>query len=522
MPDPAPSRVEAEPPMNGAAAQAREMARLRELLIGPEQEQIAKLQQRLDDPSVRAGELAEVLPEAVRAAREVKLQKALDPVLDRTVRQFVLKHPRELADAIYPIIGPAIRRAVSAAIRDMAESLNQIAEKSMSFRALRWRLEALMSGKPFSELLLARSLLYSVEQVFLIHRQGGLLLQHVVAKSAVVKDADMVSGMLTAIQDFVSDSFVGAGQELEMVKVGEFKLWMQHGPKAVLAGAVRGSPPMELKALFRQAIEGVHAAFAAELESFQGDVSSFDATRPYLEACLLGQSGLKPRRSLAPWLILTALVALVMVWGFISIRDTNRWQGYVRLLKSQPGIVVTSAEKCGSQYCMAGLLDPLASDPSQLLKQSGIAGDRVKFQWQPYFSLDPQVSTQRKFTSAKERIERLIIRFETASSKLGPAQAGALEEAAALLRELFASASAGRVMRIVVTGHTDEVGTEVSNQKLSQDRADVVIEALTTQGVTRDRMTVIAAGTSRPLRTAGTAWDRASNRSVSFRVIEPQ
>jgi OOP family OmpA-OmpF porin len=246
MPDQASGRLEPDRQTNGSAGQSRELARLRELLLGPEQDQLQKLQRRMDDPSSRAGELAEVLPEAVRAARQAKLEKALHPVIEGAVREFVLKRPKELADAIYPIIGPAIRRAVAAAVRDLAESVNQVAEASLSYRGLRWRIDALLSGKSFSELVLARSMLFRVEQVFLIHRQGGLLLQHVAAKSAVVKDADMVSGMLTAIQDFVSDSFVAAGQELEMVDVGEFKLWLQHGPLAVLAGAVRGSPAVGL------------------------------------------------------------------------------------------------------------------------------------------------------------------------------------------------------------------------------------------------------------------------------------
>ena len=100
-----------------------------------------------------------------------------------------------------------------------------------------------MTGKPFSEILLARSLLYRVEQVFLIHRKSGLLLQHVAAEDAVLKDADMISGMLTAIQDFVSDSFVEGGQDLETLDIGRFKLWIQYGPKAMIVGAVSGNAP---------------------------------------------------------------------------------------------------------------------------------------------------------------------------------------------------------------------------------------------------------------------------------------
>lgn len=45
----------------------------------------------------------------------------------------------------------------------------------------------------------------------------------------------MVSGMLTAIRDFVADSFsVEEGEGLESILVGELNVWIEHGPEAIL------------------------------------------------------------------------------------------------------------------------------------------------------------------------------------------------------------------------------------------------------------------------------------------------
>ena len=232
MPEPAGGRTKAE----GNGTGASELAQLRQLLLGQEIGDLAEIKDRLDDPAKRASEVGRILPEALKAVRTKKLSEALEPAFERSFHSSVRKHPKELADAIYPVIGPALRSSIRAAIREFAEGLNQMVEKSVSFRALRWRLEARMTGKPYSEILLARSLLYSVEQVFLIHRKSGLLLLHVVAEAqeSVLKDADMISGMLTAIQDFFSDSFTEGGQDLETVDAGRLKLWIQYGPKAVL------------------------------------------------------------------------------------------------------------------------------------------------------------------------------------------------------------------------------------------------------------------------------------------------
>ena len=64
------------------------------------------------------------------------------------------------------------------AFRSMAENLNFMMERSLSFESMKWRLEALRTGKSFGEIALLRSLRYKVQQVFLIHRETGSVLQY--------------------------------------------------------------------------------------------------------------------------------------------------------------------------------------------------------------------------------------------------------------------------------------------------------------------------------------------------------
>ena len=163
------------------------------------------------------------------------------------------KDPKPLADAIFPIMGPAIRKSIAAALSGMVQSLNQTLSYSLSAQGLKWRWEALRTGKSFSEVVLLHTLRYRVEQVFLIHRETGLLLRHLSAGASVVQDADMVSGMLTAIQDFVKDSFtVGQGDQLQTMQLVDLTVWIEQGPLAILAGAIRGTAPQELREVFRK------------------------------------------------------------------------------------------------------------------------------------------------------------------------------------------------------------------------------------------------------------------------------
>src|SRR5581483_1713487 len=179
--------------------------------------------------------------------------------------------------------------------------------------------------------LLIRSLLYRVEQVFLIHRKTGLLLLHRESSTAVVKDADLVSAMLTAIQDFVRDSFgTGESAELETLQVGEVSLWIQHGPQAIVAGAVRGAAPKELQSVFQEALERICLKHAVDLERFKGDAAPFQDCREELDRCLLGRAeGTRTHQSRLIWAVPGALLLALVAWLFFSIRDQRRWGEYV-------------------------------------------------------------------------------------------------------------------------------------------------------------------------------------------------
>ncbi len=514
MPEPAENRAAAGSPSNGAGA--AELAQLRQLLIGLELDELKKIKGRLDDPATRTAEIAEILPGIIKSARSRALREALEPIFERAFHSSVRKHPKELADAIYPVIGPALRNTIAAAIREFAESLNQIVEKSASLRAIRWRIEARVTGKPFTEILLARSLLYSVEQVFLIHRKSGLLLLHVAAQDSVLKDADMISGMLTAIQEFVSDSFTEGGQDLETVDAGSLKLWIQYGSKAVLVGAVSGSVPVALRDVFRRNLDRIHELLYAQLDTFkQEDVSVFEPARPYLEACLLGQSVRRGRKPFLRWVVIAALILFVAILAVSWFRAQARWDHYVEALKRQPGIVVTRVERHGSGYLIAGLKDPDAPDPAKFLDDAGLDRHQVAYQWEPYLSLNTPFAASRDLEAATRQIEAQIVRFDVGASKLPVAEADHIESLAATIHRLLRDRPNSH---IVVTGHTDEQGSAETNSNLSRDRAVKLVEALVAQGVPSDRLEPVGVGNAQPLRKGESDWDRASNRSVSFRV----
>ncbi len=100
---------------------------LRRLLLAPEQQQIDQLEERLESASIRADRVSDVLPDAIRIrqSQDKQLTQSLMPSIQEAIRVSIKKDPRVLADALFPIMGPAIRKAIAAALSGMIQSLKQ-------------------------------------------------------------------------------------------------------------------------------------------------------------------------------------------------------------------------------------------------------------------------------------------------------------------------------------------------------------------------------------------------------------
>jgi OmpA family len=496
------------------------LAELRAILLGPDRAAWEAMRQRLDNPSRRAEDVATVLAEAVRLRsgqhQDVKLRRALQPLLEEALQLSVQSNPRMLADALFPIFGKAIRKAITSELDGMLQALSQTLEQSFSWRSLQWRWESLRTGKPYAEIVVLRSLLYRVEQVFLIHRHSGLLLQHVAVASPEApetRDPEMVSAMLTAIQDFVRDSVSGAESEnLETIRMGEIEVVLAYGPDAILAGFVRGIAPRKLSRVFQDTLDAIEQKKAEALHTFSGDTSRFDSCRPQLQACLLGQ-GRPDERPSGSWGarallfgVPAVLVLALLGWWIYSAAIERRWMDFARRLENEPGIVLTHTEKRGSTFYISGLRDPLATDPASLLP-AGLPSNKVEFHWEEYYSLVPRFAAQRQIAELKDQLQKRAFRFMTGSAEIPPEQRFLLEDVSSQMISLIQAATVlGKTIQIEVRGNHDPAGTEEFNAALSRSRAGNVRAALVALGVPAARLIAVPE-------------DLEKDRSASFRVI---
>ena len=72
------------------------------------------------------------------------------------------------------------------------------------------------------------------------------------------------------------------------------------------------------------------------------------------------------------------------------------------------------------------------------------------------------------------------------------------------------------VEMVIATGHTDSVGTDAYNQKLSERRAAAVKEYLVSKGIPASKITTLGKGESQPVATNKTKEGRQKNRRVDI------
>ncbi|MDR9897590.1 OmpA family protein [Aetokthonos hydrillicola Thurmond2011] len=559
-----------------------ELNELRRLLFGVDPTKLNKIYERLDNPQITAEDISRLLPEAVilRTMQDKNLSEAIVPTVEQAIHTSVRQDLNILSDAIFPIIGSASRKAIGTALDEMLQSLNQTLEHSLSPQSFKWRLEARQTGKSFAEVVLLRTLIYRVEQVFLIHKETGLLLQHVVGSQVAVQDPDLVSAMLTAIQDFIKDSFkVQQGDTLQSLEFGELTISIQEGPVAILACIIRGNAPQQLRLIFQQVLEKIHLKLDQELNSFTGETEQFTASKPYLEVCLESQYKLpKKKNYIYAWTFLGIITFAVGIWGFFAIKNEIRWKGFVNKLNSQPGIVVLQAGRQHGKYFISGMRDSSGVDPNMLMTQADLNPKTVITEWKPYLSLEPPFVLKRakdllqppqtvslkvdergilyvsgsakrewilelrklwrfipgvsqlqeknlvdlelsKLEEYKKQIEKQMPFFVQGTTEFLPNQESKLQNLVITVQKLLDLAkNIDKDVRIQIVGHTDTTGTEQTNILLSQARANKILSYLSSAGINTKNFRALGVGSTVPLN-GGNVQTKESLRRVSFEVL---
>lgn len=406
--------------------------RLRALLLAEEREALARAERRLDTLDDAQGNLPRNLPGLLRRAPAKPMADALASPVASALGSAVRTQSKSIVEALFPVIGPLIRKSIAEALRGLMGDINGALEQSLTVRGLRWRLEAWRSGVPYAQVVLKHTLRYRIDHLFVIERDSGLVLRRESAPGLPDLDADAIAGMLTAIGHFVRDS-VGrsASDSLEEARVGEYLLWVIDGPRASIACFIEGVPPDGLRTVLEQRLESIHAGLGDAGELAPQDVAGVD-----LDLAELARGGMpegSTRHASPRWPALLLFTAALVALAWYGLREW-RWQERVEVLRtslaSHPGFVLTGLDaRARDAVVVRGLLDADADPLATRVREAGFTDV------EPVFELSGYVSTADDIVARRAR--RLLevpdgVGVEVASGRLrlaGPAPAAWAERA---------------------------------------------------------------------------------------------
>ena len=126
------------------------------------------------------------------------------------------------------------------------------------------------------------------------------------------------------------------------------------------------------------------------------------------------------------------------------------------------------------------------------------------------FEVPPPPASIESLLAKSGRVDVYGIYFDVGSATLKA-------ESGPVLKEISDALVKNPAWKLNVEGHTDNVGEDASNMRLSRDRAASVKQALVTRfGIAGDRLTPAGFGASKPKESNGTLKGRARNRRVEL------
>lgn len=386
--------------------------KVRKLLIGQDDKFI---QEKLQHNA--KGLVSNVVSEALfeRESKDGSVNKVLVPLVERSLHRSIEANSEKIVGTLYPLVGALVRKAVSSFLVEFVERTNALIENSFSPKSVSWRFKAWQSGVSYSEYVASQIYQYQVQQILVIHRETGTLLHSISSDPEKEKDADLISSMLVAINDFVADAFGVTSNESENelgeIKTDDFTLLIKIGPQALLVAAVTGSIPPEVRGTLQKALEEFHQFYQQPLVNYDGDNAPFEGCETILSDCLVSErkegEGKRSKRIVGT-VVLVAIFASLLILSFMRV-SLSILKSDLHELTPPPGVIVTDVFISNGRVHAKVMRDPVATNIEQWLVENEINVDKVTVVEEPFVSLNPSL--------VEQKLEKLINNYPLSESE---------------------------------------------------------------------------------------------------------
>ncbi|MBN1542696.1 OmpA family protein [candidate division KSB1 bacterium] len=305
---------------------------LRRLILGQDdlkldeiQDQLQTLRERIVDKEALLSSLdpviADLLERKIGRSKE-DMAQALAPVMSEAIRKQAQDTKEDVVDALYPVIGETIRKSIAEALRDLVTSVNVRIENAFVRKLLPRRLQARLLGIPYGQLLVKEVLPFKIDQLFMVHKDTGLLIGYASSKQSGPRvDEQLIGAMLTAIRDFVAEAFQqDSSRDLSEIQYGNSKIRLHFDRFFYLAAVVSGNESIEFSAHLERQARKLHNLFYIELRNFDGELTQLEGVETELAHFITTENQPQKRRNrtyrVKPYLKYFALGTLFLLVVF--------------------------------------------------------------------------------------------------------------------------------------------------------------------------------------------------------------
>lgn len=494
--------------------------------------------------SAIAPEVALAIEKQIHLDRDA-IANALASEMGKAIKAQIHLERDAMVDALYPVIGNTISKYMVEVIRE----INAKVENALSVEGIRRKMRARMQGVSEAELILRESVTYTVEAIFLIHKSSGLAIAETQKPRDERLESEMIAGMLTAIRSFANDCVAQSGQtsELHEIEYGNLQIILEVAGYCYLAVVVEGDPSKSFINKMRQTLSTIVENYDRPIQAYDGDPDTIPPAVPQAIEALMNPAiePAEPPPKSAPWTlgILSGLLLLgVLIGGGRTLYHRHLATQALRAIEATPELAVyrLDAQMRRGRLQLSGKLPnpPLSALAERAVRQAlpdteidntilavEVPPDPVLVDGEvqrlvAVFNRIAGVDISANYGDNQVRVWGQIGRSEVAD-RLTQALEGipGVRSVAIVVRDRnFSEVQAIRIyfdsgssrplangldakldlvrqlldlhpsLKLRVIGHSDRLGNQNVNQKLSRQRAEAVKALLVKPGVNPDRL----------------------------------
>lgn len=127
-----------------------------------------------------------------------------------------------------------------------------------------------------------------IDEIFLMTPDGRLL-KHYTRRLRPDQDEDILAGMLTAVQNFIKESFDEAGGRLKEIRFENYDILISHSKNLVIAAIISTKKPEKLRTQMKLVTDDLEKQFGPKLVNWGGDKSDLAGVDLIMKRLLSGR-----------------------------------------------------------------------------------------------------------------------------------------------------------------------------------------------------------------------------------------